>query len=136
MLATRNFLQNEKLLFLAKVIALSNLENTANYSTSANFNRNSPKINFKIYLPRVGRDCWILPELGKLPQKTSQKFPILNFEITHFLYYIQVLFIHKNVEKKIGNIASKNASSYLNSSQNFPKLHNCHPPPPPVHYVN
>ena len=32
MLATRNFLQNEKILFLAKVITFLNLENTGNYN--------------------------------------------------------------------------------------------------------
>ena len=50
-LATKNFLQNEKVLFLVKVIAFLNLENTGNYSTCANLNRNFPKINFKIYYP-------------------------------------------------------------------------------------
>ena len=49
MLATGNFLRNGKILFLVKIIAFLNLENTANYSMRANFNRNSPKINFKIY---------------------------------------------------------------------------------------
>ena len=40
--------RNEKIFFLAKVIAFSNLENTYNYIARPNFNRNSPKINFKI----------------------------------------------------------------------------------------
>ena len=47
MLASRNFLQNEKILFLAKVITFLNLENTGNYSLHMNFNHNSLKINFK-----------------------------------------------------------------------------------------
>ena len=41
MLATRNFLQNEKIFVLVKVIAFFNLENATNYSTRANFYRNS-----------------------------------------------------------------------------------------------
>ena len=48
--ATRNFFRNEKILFLAKVIALSNFENKYNYIVRANFDRDSPKINYKIYL--------------------------------------------------------------------------------------
>ena len=48
--ATRNFLQNEEILFLAKVITISNPKNTYNYIARMNFNRDSPKINFKIYL--------------------------------------------------------------------------------------
>ena len=39
-----------KILFLAKVIAFSNLENTYNYIARTNFNCDSPKINIKIYL--------------------------------------------------------------------------------------
>ena len=50
MSATRNFIQDGKILFLAKVIAFSNPENTYNYIACANFNRESPKINFKIYI--------------------------------------------------------------------------------------
>ena len=42
-MATRNFFQNEKLLFLAKVIKFSDHENTYNYIARAN-------INFKIYI--------------------------------------------------------------------------------------
>ena len=42
--------QNEKLLFLAKVIEFSNRENTYNYIAHANFNRDSPKIYLKNYL--------------------------------------------------------------------------------------
>ena len=39
--ATRNFLRNEKkILFLARVIAFLNLENTGNYCTHANFAEN------------------------------------------------------------------------------------------------
>ena len=44
------FLQNEEILFLAKVIAISNPKNTYNYIARVNFNRDSLKINFKIYL--------------------------------------------------------------------------------------
>ena len=40
-----SFLQNEKILFLAEVIALSNLKITYNYTTRANFKR-----DLKIYL--------------------------------------------------------------------------------------
>ena len=50
MSATRNFFPIEKILFLAKVIADSNLKNTYDYTTRANFNRDSPKITLKIYL--------------------------------------------------------------------------------------
>ena len=50
MSANRNFLQNGKILFLAKVIALLNLENTYIYIAHAKFNRNSQKIDLKIYL--------------------------------------------------------------------------------------
>ena len=50
MSGNRNFFQNGKILFLAKVIALSNLENTYIYVARANFNRDSPKIDLKIYL--------------------------------------------------------------------------------------
>ena len=38
------------ILFLANVIAFSNLENTYDYTARTNFNRDSPKINLKIYL--------------------------------------------------------------------------------------
>ena len=48
--AIRKFLRIEKILFLANVIALSNLENTYNYTARTKFNRDSPKINLKIYL--------------------------------------------------------------------------------------
>ena len=41
--------RNAKRLFLAKVIVFLDLKNTNNYIASANFNRNSPRINFKIY---------------------------------------------------------------------------------------
>ena len=44
------FFGMKKILFLAKVIEFSNRENTYNYIAPANFNRDSPKINFKIYL--------------------------------------------------------------------------------------
>ena len=50
MSATRNFSQNGKILFLAKVISLSNLKNTYNYIAYVNFNRDFPKINFKMFL--------------------------------------------------------------------------------------
>ena len=50
MSANRNFFQNGKILFLAKVITLSNLENTYIYVAHANFNSDSPKIDLKIYL--------------------------------------------------------------------------------------
>ena len=47
MLATRIFLQNEKILFLAKVIAFLNLLNTITVRAAcANFNCNCSKINF------------------------------------------------------------------------------------------
>ena len=49
----RNFLQNEKILFQAEVIALSNLKITCNYTTRANFKRDFPKINLKIYLLQI-----------------------------------------------------------------------------------
>ena len=49
MSATRNFFWIEKILFLAKVIALSNLKNTYNYIAQANFNRDFPKIIFSSY---------------------------------------------------------------------------------------
>ena len=39
--------------------------------------------------------------------KTSQKFPIFNLEITHFLYFIQALIIDKNVQKKLGKLPQK-----------------------------
>ena len=42
MQATRNFLQNEKILFQAKVIAISNIEITYNYIARANFKRDFP----------------------------------------------------------------------------------------------
>ena len=48
--AIRKFLQIEKILFLANVIAFSNLENTYDYTARTNFNRDSPKINLQIYL--------------------------------------------------------------------------------------
>ena len=38
------------MLFPAKVIAFSNFENTYDYIAHANLNRDSPKINFEIYL--------------------------------------------------------------------------------------
>ena len=54
MAATKNFFRNEKILFLAKVIEFSNRENTYNYKNNyiarANFNHDSPKMNFRIYL--------------------------------------------------------------------------------------
>ena len=50
MTATRNFTRTEKILFLARVIEFSNPKNTCNYIAHANFNRDFPKINFKIYL--------------------------------------------------------------------------------------
>ena len=49
MSATSNFFRNGKLLFLAEVIAFLNRENTYIYIARANFNRDSPKINFKIF---------------------------------------------------------------------------------------
>ena len=45
-----NVFQNGKILFLAKVNAFSNREHTYNYIAHANFNCDSPKLNFKIYL--------------------------------------------------------------------------------------
>ena len=45
-----NFFLNEKILFLARVIAFLNLKNTYNYIVHANFNRDFLKMNFKIYL--------------------------------------------------------------------------------------
>ena len=48
--ATMNVFQNGKILFPANDIAFSNRENTYNYIALANFNCDSPKINFKIYL--------------------------------------------------------------------------------------
>ena len=48
--SNRNFFRNEKILFLAKIIAFLNLKNTYNYIAHANFNRDSPKMIFKIYL--------------------------------------------------------------------------------------
>ena len=54
--------------------------------------------------------------MEKLPQKSrihneflpksSQKFPIFNFEITLFLYFIQVLIIDKYIQKKMGRIGA------------------------------
>ena len=43
----QGLLQIEKILFLAKVIAIQVI------TVLANFNRNSPKINFKIYLLQI-----------------------------------------------------------------------------------
>ena len=48
--AIRKFLRIEKILFLANVIAFSNLENTYDYTALAIFNHDSPKINLQIYL--------------------------------------------------------------------------------------
>ena len=48
--ATRNFLQNEKILFQAKIIAISNIKITYDYIAGANFKRDFPKINLKILL--------------------------------------------------------------------------------------
>ena len=45
-----NIFRNEKILFLPEVVAFWNLENTYNYIARVNFYRDSPKINFKIYL--------------------------------------------------------------------------------------
>ena len=52
MTATRNFFQNVKILLLAEKI-----ENTYNYITHANFNRDSPKISstFKLLLKFLRR---------------------------------------------------------------------------------
>ena len=62
MAATSNVFRNEKILFLAKIIAFWNLENTHNYIAGAYFNRDSPKINLKIYLLlqflRYGLETW------------------------------------------------------------------------------
>ena len=46
--------QDGKLLFLAKVIEIFNRKNTYNYIALANFNRDSPKINFKMVFRRWG----------------------------------------------------------------------------------
>ena len=52
--ATRCFLPDQKILFLAKVIKFWNLENTGSYSARLNFKRDFPKMdtfwNWKIYL--------------------------------------------------------------------------------------
>ena len=52
--ATRNFLRKKKILFLPKVIALFKARKYLyiihNQIAHVNFNRDSPKINFKIYL--------------------------------------------------------------------------------------
>ena len=47
---TGNILRNERMLFLSKVIADSNLENTYNYTMRTNFDHHSPKITLRIYL--------------------------------------------------------------------------------------
>ena len=46
--ATRKFVRNEKILFLAEVIEFSNRENTYNYIAHTNLNQNYPKIIFEI----------------------------------------------------------------------------------------
>ena len=50
MSGTRIFFRNRKILSLAKVITLPNLQNTYNYIACAKFNPDSSKINFEIYL--------------------------------------------------------------------------------------
>ena len=47
---TRNFFPIENILFLAEIIVLLNLKITYIYTTFANFKRDFPKINLKIYL--------------------------------------------------------------------------------------
>ena len=44
--ATRYFLPDQKILFLAEVIGFWNLENMGNYSTRANFKRDFQKMDF------------------------------------------------------------------------------------------
>ena len=54
--------------------------------------------------------------IGKI---ASKKFTIFNLKITDFLYFIEVLIIDKNVQKKLGKLPQKKPLSHLNSSQNF-----------------
>ena len=63
MSANRNIFQNGKILFLAKVIAVSNPENTYIYIVHMKFNCDSPKIYLKSYfllhLLRKPLETWL-----------------------------------------------------------------------------
>ena len=103
-IATRNFLRNQKILLLAREIGFLNLENTYNYITRAIFNPNYLQmcfLNLKIYL--LLHFLTLRSINWQLCSKDQSRFSNIDFfaELLTILYILAVFQCRKSTKLSI-----------------------------------